>query len=69
MKQGFTNKRCPKCGGNIYLDMDYLIEGSLLSWYEQERCLQCSYISYERNMSLTKITANSVGVEKETLPV
>jgi DNA-directed RNA polymerase subunit M/transcription elongation factor TFIIS len=28
--------RCPKCGGNLYLDKDYN------GWYEQ--CLQCGYM-------------------------
>lgn len=28
--------RCPKCGGNLYLDRDYN------GWYEQ--CLQCAYM-------------------------
>lgn len=33
---GFVRKaRCPKCGGNIYVDND--IEG----WYEE--CLQCGH--------------------------
>ncbi len=31
-----TGGRCPKCGGNLYLDRDYN------GWYEQ--CLQCAYI-------------------------
>lgn len=35
MKEGFVQKQCPKCGGNVYLDRDYH------GWYEQ--CLQCSY--------------------------
>ena len=38
MKSGFVQKRCPKCGGNIYLDRDYF------GWYEQ--CLQCSHTRY-----------------------
>ena len=38
MREGFTKQRCPKCGGNMYLDKDFY------GWYEQ--CLQCSYISY-----------------------
>ena len=32
---GFVKKRCPKCGGNIYLDKDFY------GWYEE--CLQCSH--------------------------
>ncbi|RLC61512.1 MAG: hypothetical protein DRI01_08395 [Chloroflexi bacterium] len=35
MREGFVQKRCPKCGGNIYLDRDYH------GWYE--KCLQCGY--------------------------
>ena len=31
-----TQGRCPKCGGNLYLDKDYN------GWYEQ--CLQCAYM-------------------------
>ena len=38
MREGFTKKRCPKCGGNIFLDRD------LYDWYEQ--CLQCGIIIY-----------------------
>jgi ribosomal protein S27AE len=33
---GFVNKaRCPKCGGNVFLDSDHF------GWYEE--CLQCGY--------------------------
>jgi len=38
MREGFIQKRCPKCGGNIYLDRDYY------GWFE--KCLQCSHTSY-----------------------
>jgi len=31
-----TAGRCPKCGGNLYLEKDYN------GWYEQ--CLQCGYM-------------------------
>jgi DNA-directed RNA polymerase subunit M/transcription elongation factor TFIIS len=31
-----TGGRCPKCGGNLFLDRDYN------GWYEQ--CLQCAYL-------------------------
>ena len=31
-------ERCPKCGGNMFLNNDYN------GWYEQ--CLQCSYTIY-----------------------
>jgi transposase len=41
--------RCPKCGGNLYMDKDYH------GWYEQ--CLQCAYmrdlkVIYERKKPL-----------------
>ena len=38
MRTGFTQKRCPKCGGNVFLEKD---SGG---WYEQ--CLQCCRIWY-----------------------
>jgi len=38
MKEGFTQQRCPRCGGNVFVYKD--IHG----WYEQ--CLQCSRIWY-----------------------
>ena len=44
MKTGFTKRKCPKCGGNLYLDSDYCIEGSFINWYEEETCLQCGFI-------------------------
>ena len=31
-----TQGRCPKCGGNLYLDKDYN------GWYEE--CLQCGLV-------------------------
>ena len=37
MNGRFIQKRCPKCGGNIYLEKDQSI------WYQQ--CLQCGYTS------------------------
>ena len=46
MENGFTNQRCPKCGGNTYIDMDYYVEGNLINWYSQESCLQCGQIIY-----------------------
>jgi len=37
-KRGFTDKRCPKCGGNVYIDLD------LHDWFE--KCLQCGHTLY-----------------------
>lgn len=42
----FTKKKCPKCGGNIYVDENYYREGGLFGLYEQESCLQCGFIIY-----------------------
>jgi hypothetical protein len=45
---GFLQKtKCPKCGGNVYLDTDYY------GWYEE--CLQCGYTK-----NLAKVTRVSV---------
>lgn len=46
-----TGGRCPKCGGNLYMDRDYN------GWYEQ--CLQCAYMKdlavvYQRNIRTEK---------------
>lgn len=38
VRTGFTQKRCPKCGGNVFLDR--YPDG----WYEQ--CLQCGHTLY-----------------------
>jgi len=35
IRGGFIEKKCPKCGGNVFLDRDHY------GWYEQ--CLQCGY--------------------------
>ncbi|MFQ6122139.1 MAG: hypothetical protein ACE5LA_03660 [Dehalococcoidales bacterium] len=35
MREGFIQGRCPKCGGNVYLDRDY--------YGCYEKCLQCAY--------------------------
>jgi predicted nucleic-acid-binding Zn-ribbon protein len=57
MKTGFTRRKCPKCGGNLYLDSDYCIEGSFISWYEEETCLQCGFIYNEEILPKAVVTA------------
>ena len=42
-KSGFTNRKCPRCGGNLYLDSDRF------GWYEE--CLQCGLISDLREIA------------------
>ena len=44
MKYGFVNQRCPKCGGNLYFDRDYYVDGGFFAWYEEGSCLQCGFI-------------------------
>lgn len=46
MRRGFTNKRCPKCNGNVFVDQEHLIdtEGGYRGWYEW--CLQCGHTRY-----------------------
>jgi hypothetical protein len=36
MGKASDDRRCAKCGGNLYIDRDYH------GWYEQ--CLQCGYM-------------------------
>ena len=43
MKNGLVIRKCPKCGGNLYLERDYYEEGLFIGWYEQETCLQCGF--------------------------
>jgi len=43
MRRGFTNRRCPKCNGNVFIDQDSLVgfEEDYKGWYEW--CLQCGF--------------------------
>ncbi|HJX13982.1 MAG TPA: hypothetical protein VJ377_10725 [Dehalococcoidales bacterium] len=36
MGKASSARRCPRCGGNLYLDKDYH------GWYEE--CLQCAFM-------------------------
>ena len=69
MKTGFTNRRCPKCRGNLYLDKAFHVEGGVTGWYEQESCLQCGYIIYESKSPQTEIAVTTTAVKRELLPV
>ena len=47
---GFIKKaKCPKCGGNIYLDSDYY------GWFEE--CIQCGYTRNMQKIAPTKVEA------------
>ena len=72
MRHGFTNQKCPKCGGNTYFDMDYYLDGGLIRWYEQESCLQCGQTIYDLVDSLgaiavTAAARRSISAKKEPL--
>jgi hypothetical protein len=52
-----TGGRCPKCGGNLYLDRDFN------GWYEQ--CLQCAYMKdlgvvYQKGIKLERGLKESI---------
>ncbi len=52
MRKGFTNRRCPKCGGNIFVerDNDTGIAEDYHGWYEW--CLQCGFRRYLKPTTL-----------------
>jgi hypothetical protein len=50
-----TQGRCPKCGGNLYLEKDYN------GWYEQ--CLQCGHMKdlaviYQRQKKTVQVESD-----------
>jgi len=51
-----NQKRCPKCGGSLYLDKDHY------GWYEQ--CLQCSFTRDLRVVYNNEKEAVFVALEK-----
>jgi predicted nucleic-acid-binding Zn-ribbon protein len=66
MLSGFVKQEhCPRCGGNMYLDRDYYIEGDFSSWYTYEHCLQCGYIRYPD--SLVEVAEEIVGKAAQPL--
>ena len=46
MRRGFTNRRCPKCSGNVFVDEDDQVnpEEGYRGLYEW--CMQCGYRHY-----------------------
>jgi len=69
MQIGFTNKKCPKCGGNIFVGRECYFQGNLFTWFEEESCLQCGYISYESESPQLKIAVTTTATQREPLPV
>ena len=55
MRQIITGVRCPRCGGNLYLDRDHM------GWYEQ--CLQCAYMK-----DLAVVYQNKKKAQSQTAP-
>ncbi|MHB8105328.1 MAG: hypothetical protein ACYDG5_07320 [Dehalococcoidales bacterium] len=68
MGRAQTGGRCPKCGGNLYLDRDFN------GWYEQ--CLQCGHIKdlaivYQNRIKKIAESAyvkNTRGIDKKDAP-
>jgi predicted nucleic-acid-binding Zn-ribbon protein len=60
---GFIKRtKCPKCGGNIYLDSD------LYGWFEQ--CIQCGYTQNLQKVNRVNIeTGDKYTAELEPQPV
>ena len=51
--RGPAGRRCPRCGGNIFLDRDY--DG----WYME--CLQCSYTRDLNALQVSPVIRQSHG--------
>jgi len=69
MKTGFTNRKCPKCGGNLFHSEDPYIDGHLISYYEYESCLQCGYECHDSYSDLLKIEEKTTEKRRELLSV
>jgi predicted nucleic-acid-binding Zn-ribbon protein len=67
VEYGFTKRKCPKCGGNLYLDSDYYIEGSFISWYEEETCLQCGFTNGMEIPMPAVVTATTTDKDKPAI--
>ncbi len=70
MIQGFTNQRCPRCGGNIYIDSSYYYEKPLTGSHEQGSCLQCGYVicdlvEFARGNKVTKVMDRTLHIGKK----
>jgi hypothetical protein len=54
-----TQRRCPKCGGNLYMEKDYY------GWYEE--CLQCAFVQDMRKIYENKNAPAASTQSKESL--
>ena len=69
MKTGFIERKCPKCGGNLYYSEDSYLEGGLMDFYEHESCLQCGYDCYDGKDYPVKIAVCTTAAQGELLHV
>jgi|DewCreStandDraft_4_1066084.scaffolds.fasta_scaffold12895_9 DNA-directed RNA polymerase subunit M/transcription elongation factor TFIIS len=56
-RTGFISRKCPKCGGSLYLDYD------TYGWYEQ--CLQCGHISDLKELTEVKNISKDTAAQPE----
>jgi hypothetical protein len=69
MRRGFTNRRCPKCNGNLFIEESIYPElgADCHRWYEW--CLQCGY---QHNLQSTTALAEefeAIQATEETVSV
>ena len=69
MRRGFTNRRCPKCNGNVFADQDCNIdtEDGNHGWYEW--CLQCGFRRYLQPSSVLMEEFKVIPAMKEPVTV
>ena len=68
MRKGFTNRRCPKCNGNVFVEEDNIWpEGDDNSWYEW--CLQCGYTRYLKRATVLMGEFKVISAMKEPVAV
>jgi len=65
MRRGFTNRRCPKCNGNIFIDQGGYTgsEEGCNEWYEC--CLQCGYTHYLEHVAVAVKKLGAIPAVKE----
>ena len=66
MRRGFTNRRCPKCKGNLFIDQDGYVgsEEDYNGWYEW--CLQCGYTRYLKPATILTEEFEAIPAMKES---
>jgi len=69
MRRGFTNKRCPKCNGNLFIEEGIYPElgADCHRWYEW--CLQCGYQHNLQSTTALTEELETVQATEETVSV